>query len=153
MDQVDLEVMERVRQAGDLGVFPKVVRRTRQQFDLKYYDVSRRIVRMNKRLKMETGELLFEKRGHKWALTRFAFDVYGAIDLADAQRNSGNGEVKMTEFYYKGIYPVEVVPEASVDSDRQELKVRAKSHFLHTSNYSDETRIVKPGEELTVLRG
>ena len=57
----------------------------------------------------------------------------------------------MTELYYKGIYPVEVVPDVSVDSDRQELTVRAKSRFLHTSNYSDETRIVKPGEELTVL--
>ena len=34
---------------------------------------------MNKRLKIETGELLFEKRGHKWALTRFAFEIYGAI--------------------------------------------------------------------------
>jgi hypothetical protein len=32
---------------------------------------------MNGRLKLETGELLFEKRGHKWALMRFAFDVYG----------------------------------------------------------------------------
>jgi hypothetical protein len=36
---------------------------------------------MNKRLKLEAGELLFEKRGHRWALTRFAFDVYGATDL------------------------------------------------------------------------
>jgi hypothetical protein len=46
-------------------------------YGLKYYDVSRRIVRMNKRLHFETGKVLFEKRGHKWALTRFAFDVYG----------------------------------------------------------------------------
>ena len=26
------------------------------------------------------GERLFEKRGHKWALTRFAFDVFGASE-------------------------------------------------------------------------
>ena len=35
---------------------------------------------MNKRLHYETGELLFEKRGHKWALTKYAFDVYGASE-------------------------------------------------------------------------
>ena len=39
--------------------------------------MSRRIVRMNKRLHFEVDELLFEKRGHRWALTRFAFDVWG----------------------------------------------------------------------------
>ena len=31
---------------------------------------------MNKRLHFETGKCLFEKRGHSWALTRFAFDSY-----------------------------------------------------------------------------
>jgi hypothetical protein len=54
-----------------------------QQYKLEYYDVSRRIVHMNKHLQLETGELLFEKRGHTWALTRFAFNVYGAGDLAE----------------------------------------------------------------------
>ena len=48
-----------------------------QKYGLAYYDVSRRIVRMNKRLKTEAGELLFEKRGHKWALTSFAFESWG----------------------------------------------------------------------------
>jgi hypothetical protein len=32
---------------------------------------------MNKRLYFETKEYLFEKRGHKWALTSFGFDVWG----------------------------------------------------------------------------
>jgi hypothetical protein len=31
---------------------------------------------MNKRLFDETGHYLFEKRGHAWALTKFAFDSY-----------------------------------------------------------------------------
>jgi len=30
---------------------------------------------MNRRLHFETGKVLFEKRGDKWALTSFAFDV------------------------------------------------------------------------------
>jgi hypothetical protein len=92
IDQVDLEIVERLHEAGSQGVFPKVVAKDLQQYDLEYYGISRRIVRMNKRLKLETGEVLFEKRGHKWALTRFAFDVYGAIDLEEAQDNSGNGD-------------------------------------------------------------
>lgn len=39
--------------------------------------MSRRIVRMNKRLECETGERLFEKRGWKWALTSFALEIWG----------------------------------------------------------------------------
>jgi hypothetical protein len=35
---------------------------------------------LNKRLHFETGKVLFEKRGHRWALTKFAFDVYGAAE-------------------------------------------------------------------------
>ena len=79
-DQVDREILQKVREAGDPGVFPKDVAEYVNKlgaYGLKYYDVSRRIVRMNKRLHFETGKVLFEKRGHRWALTRFAFDVYG----------------------------------------------------------------------------
>ncbi len=61
-----------------------------EQYKLEYYDVSRRIVRMNKRLHLETGELLFEKRGHRWALTTFGFDVYGSNDFEDTPIASGN---------------------------------------------------------------
>jgi hypothetical protein len=77
-DKVDEEIFDLVKTRGSNGMFPKDVAADLQEYSLKYYDVSRRIVRVNKRLKRETGELLFEKRGHKWALTRFAFDVYGA---------------------------------------------------------------------------
>ena len=41
-----------------------------------------------KRLDFETGEFLFEKRGHRWALTRFAFDVYGETEVEVARGNS-----------------------------------------------------------------
>jgi hypothetical protein len=46
---------------------------------------------MNRRLKLETGELLFEKRGRRWALTRFAFDVYGETEAEVAHDNSAVG--------------------------------------------------------------
>jgi hypothetical protein len=54
--------------------------------------VSRRLVRMNRRLHFETGELLFEKRGHRWALTRFAFDVCCESEVEVARSNSSNVE-------------------------------------------------------------
>ena len=79
LDEVDREIVQRIREAGVPGVLPKVVAvdvNQRGNFNLKYYDVSRRILRMNKRLHLETGKCLFEKRGHHWALTRFAFDSY-----------------------------------------------------------------------------
>lgn len=45
---------------------------------------------MNKRLKTETGELLFEKHGHKWALTSFSFNLYEKLGV-DKSQNSYNG--------------------------------------------------------------
>ena len=77
--EVDRAIFDRVFAAGGLGVLPKNVAADSalSKFKLKYYEVSRRIVRMNKRLHFETGECLFEKRGHKWAVTVFGFDVWG----------------------------------------------------------------------------
>lgn len=95
VDAVDLNILEVVRESGAKGVFPKDVAKeinAIDAYDLKYYDVSRRIVRMNKRLARETGEVLFEKRGHKWALTTFAFDLYGASSLEDVRSNSADAK-------------------------------------------------------------
>jgi hypothetical protein len=83
LDEVDREIVQRIREAGVPGVLPKVVAadvNQRGNFALRYYDVSRRILRMNKRLHFETGKCLFEKRGHAWALTRFAFGSYDSSD-------------------------------------------------------------------------
>jgi len=81
VDQVDLEILQRVYEVGRKGVLPKEIAKDLDpRYSVRYYDISRRIVRMNKRLIHEIGEALFEKRGQKWALTRFAFDVYGASE-------------------------------------------------------------------------
>ena len=48
---------------------------------------------MNNRLHYEVGELLFEKRGHRWALTRFAFDTYGETDVVNGQKGGENDAV------------------------------------------------------------
>jgi hypothetical protein len=82
-DAVDRDIVQRVREAGAPGVFPKDVAadlNRRGGFGLRYYDVSRRCARMNKKLRFETGKLLFEKRGHRWALTSFGFDVWGSAE-------------------------------------------------------------------------
>ncbi len=79
-DAVDREIMQRLLEVGVQGALPKDVAaevNKRGGYSLKRYDVARRLVRLNKKLHFETGKILFEKRGHKWALTRFAFDVYG----------------------------------------------------------------------------
>lgn len=59
LDEVDREIVQRIREAGVPGVLPKIVAtdvNQRGNFALRYYDVSRRILRMNKRLHFETGK-------------------------------------------------------------------------------------------------
>ena len=92
VDKVDEAIFDSVKTSGDNGVFPKDVAAELARYDLAYYDVSRRIVRMNKRLHVETGKLLFEKRGHKWALTKFGFDVYGATESEAEVARSNSAE-------------------------------------------------------------
>jgi hypothetical protein len=85
MDAVDKEILQRLLEVGVDGALPKDVAaevNRRVGYSLKYYDVARRLVRLNKKLQYETGKLLFEKRAKRWALTRFAFDIYGA-SIAD----------------------------------------------------------------------
>jgi hypothetical protein len=97
LDEVDREIVQRIREAGLPGLLPKVVAADvsqRDNFNLRYYDVSRRILRMNKRLHFETGKCLFEKRGHSWALTRFAFESYNEpIEPASEVSSDEVGEV------------------------------------------------------------
>ena len=87
-DQVDLEILAAVHEAGPGGIFPKDVAKELAQYGLEYYDVSRRILRMNRRLEQEAGERLFEKRGHRWTLTRFAVDVWGETEEEEFKKSS-----------------------------------------------------------------
>lgn len=49
--------------------------------------------------------------------------------------------VAKQEFYLKGIYPVEVISEVKDGY----VEVRAKTNFLHTSEYSKGKRQVRVG--------
>ena len=62
------------------GLLPKDLAVHLNQFRVRRHQVSRRILSMNKRLERELGERLAEKRGWHWALTSFAFDVWGETE-------------------------------------------------------------------------
>jgi len=90
-DAVDLAILDRVFQAGASGILPRNVALdvALKPYGLKHYHVSRRIQRMNKRLMggpEGIGELLFEKRGHRWALTSFAFEVWGETEKDNSSK-------------------------------------------------------------------
>jgi hypothetical protein len=92
LDSVDKEIVQRLLEVGVDGALPKDVAaevNRRCGFNLRYYEIGRRLVRLNKKLHFETGKLLFEKRGHRWALSRFAFEVYGA-SIADEPAAAGD---------------------------------------------------------------
>jgi len=46
-------------------------------YKVRRHQVSRRILRMNRKLGKEIGERLVEKRGWHWASTGFAMEVWG----------------------------------------------------------------------------
>lgn len=89
-DAVDVAILDAVFRAGSRGVLPLNVAKdtSLQQYNLKYYSVSRRIVRMNKKLFEKIGECLFEKRGLGWALTPFAFEVWGETEKEHTENTS-----------------------------------------------------------------
>jgi len=70
-DEVDVEIIERLVQADDGGILPSIIAKDLSRYGLRRWDVTRRIQRMNKRLKKELGKSVAEKRGHRWALSSF----------------------------------------------------------------------------------
>ena len=67
-------------EAGSPGVLPKDLATKLARFKITRHQISRRILRMNKRLEKEFGEHVAEKRGWHWALTRFAMEVWGEAE-------------------------------------------------------------------------
>ena len=79
-DEVDREILRLLFEAGKGGLLPKELSIKLEQFTVTRYQVSRRILRMNKRLEKEFGEHTAERRGWHWALTRFATEAWGETD-------------------------------------------------------------------------
>jgi len=79
--EVDAAILDVLRQAGHDGVLPRDVANTLKQYRLKPWHVSRRLLRMNKRLTKQIDQTAAEKRGGKrqrWALTDFMYKAWGS---------------------------------------------------------------------------
>jgi len=82
-DEVDCEILNLLFEAGSPGLLPKDLVLKLEHFKVARHQVSRRIVRMNKRLEKEFGEHAAEKRGWHWALTSFAMDNWGETRVGE----------------------------------------------------------------------
>ncbi len=76
-DTVDREILQLLYEAGSPGLLPRELAVRLVSFNVTRHQVSRRVLRMNRRLEKEFGEHVAEKRGHRWALTGFAFESWG----------------------------------------------------------------------------
>jgi hypothetical protein len=77
-NEVDREILQALYEVGSTGMLPKDLAVKLEKFKVTRHQVSRRIIRMNKRLEKEFGECVVEKRGWHWALTSFALEIWGS---------------------------------------------------------------------------
>ena len=75
-DEIDQEILQLLFEAGTSGMLPNTLAQKLERFKITRYQISRRILRMNKRLEKEFGEHTAEKRGWHWAMTSFVFEAW-----------------------------------------------------------------------------
>lgn len=78
-DEVDAEIIERLVQTDDGGVLPSAIAKDLSKYRVRRWDVTRRIQRMNRKLRKELGKPVAEKRGHRWALSSFMRNAWGEV--------------------------------------------------------------------------
>jgi hypothetical protein len=78
---MDLAVVSVVYESGSNGLLAKEIAPRFPQYKLEKHKILRVVNRVNKNSVAAFGKPLIEKRGKKWALTKFAFDVYGDTKL------------------------------------------------------------------------
>ena len=76
-EEVDREILRLLFEIGSSGLLPKDLAAKLERFNVQRFQISRRILRMNKKLENEFGEHVAEQRGWHWALTSFAGEVWG----------------------------------------------------------------------------
>ena len=88
-DEVDVAILCLLFEAGSPGLLPKDVAARLHEFRVRRFQVSRRILRMNRRLMEKIDRCVAEQRGWHWALTSFAFESWGksAGEVADGEVN------------------------------------------------------------------
>jgi hypothetical protein len=87
-DDIDKEILQLLFEAGALGMLPKDLAAKLATFKVTRYQVSRRIIRMNRRLVRELGSSVAEQRGWHWALTGFTLDAFRASSREDLPERS-----------------------------------------------------------------
>ena len=79
-DEVDKAILQVLFEAGAPGLLPKDIAAKLVEFKVVRHQVTRRIVRMNKRLAKELDSTVVERRGWCWAMTSFGVDAYKASE-------------------------------------------------------------------------
>lgn len=79
-DEVDKVILQLLFEAGAPGMLPKDIAAKLAEFKIARHQVTRRIVRMNKRLAKELDSVVVERRGWCWAMTSFGVDAYKASE-------------------------------------------------------------------------
>ena len=77
-DEVDKLILQTLLEVGDTGILPSQLSAKLSRYHMDRWRVTRRIQRMNKRLRKELGQSVAEKRGHKWAMTSFMHETWGS---------------------------------------------------------------------------
>jgi hypothetical protein len=86
VDEVHREILQLLYESGSPGLLPKDLQAKLQQFKVTRHQISRRILRMNKRLEKEFGEHIAEKRGWHWALTSFTTESWNETEKTSEER-------------------------------------------------------------------
>jgi hypothetical protein len=73
-----LAIVDVLLGAGSEGMLPKDIAARLTMYRISRWHVSRRLVRMNKRLKKEIDQNVAERRGWKWSLTIFINEKWGS---------------------------------------------------------------------------
>ena len=79
-DEIDRAILQVLFEAGAPGLLPKDIAAKLVEFKIARHQVTRRIVRMNKRLAKELDSAVVERRGWCWAMTSFGVDAYRASE-------------------------------------------------------------------------
>jgi hypothetical protein len=79
-DEIDKAILQLLYEAGAPGLLPKDISAKLVEFKIARHQVTRRIVRMNKRLAKELDLAVVERRGWCWAMTSYGVDAYKASE-------------------------------------------------------------------------
>lgn len=79
-DEIDRAILQVLFEAGAPGLLPKDIAAKLVEFKIARHQVTRQIVRMNKRLAKELDSVVVERRGWCWAITSFGVNAYKASE-------------------------------------------------------------------------